>query len=58
MVLRDNIKISVSEKKIGTTYMNFIIDTVMFLTKKKISKNRQKGKETNVAELKYELSVQ
>ena len=58
MVLNDNIKISDSEKIFGTAYKNSIIDAVILLTKKKIYKNRQKGKVTNVAEIKYELSVQ
>ena len=58
MVLRDNIKISDSEKIIGTAYKNSIIDTVILLTKKKIYKNRQNGKVTNIAEVKLELSVQ
>ena len=31
---------------------------MILLTKKKIYKNRQKGKVTNIAEIKYELSVQ
>ena len=31
---------------------------MILLTKKKICKNRQKGKVTNIAEIKYELSVQ
>ena len=43
MVLRDNIKISDSEKIFGTAYKNSIIDSVILLTKKKIYKNRQKG---------------
>ena len=34
-----------------------MIDTVVLLIKKKIYKNRQKCKETNIAEIKYELSV-
>ena len=58
MVLRDNIKISDTEKIFGTAYKNSIIDTVISLTKKKIYKNRQKSKVTNIAEIKYELSVQ
>ena len=58
MVLRDNIKISYSEKIIGTAYKNSIIDTVILLTKKKIYKKRQKGKVTIITEIKYELSVQ
>ena len=56
-VLKDNIKISDSEKIFGTAYKNLITDTVILLTKKRIYKNRQKGKVTNVAEIKYELSV-
>ena len=35
-----------------------MIDTVIILTKKKIYKNRQKGKLTNIAETNYEISVQ
>ena len=35
-----------------------MIDTVILLTKKKICDNRQKGKVTNIVEIKYELSVQ
>ena len=31
---------------------------MILLTKKKIYKNRQKGKVTNIAEIKYKLSVQ
>ena len=58
MVLRDNIKISDSEKIFGTAYKNSIIDTVILLTKKKIYKNRQNGKVTNIAEIKHKLSVQ
>ena len=58
MVLRDNIKISDSEKIFGTAYKNSIIDTVILLTNKKIYKNRQKGKVANIAEIKYKLSVQ
>ena len=38
--------------------MNSIIDTVILLTKKKRHENRQKGKVTNIAEIKSELSVQ
>ena len=41
----------------GTAYKDSIIDTVMLLTKENIYKNRQKGKVTNIAEIKYELSV-
>ena len=44
MVLGDNIKISDSEKISRTAYKNSIIDTVILLT--------------NIAEIKYELSVQ
>ena len=51
MVLKDKIKISDSERIFGTAYNNSIIDTVMLLTKKKIYKNRQKGKVTNIAEI-------
>ena len=58
MVLRDNIKISDSEKIFGTAYKNSISDTVILLTKKKIYKNTQKSKVTIIAEIKYELSVQ
>ena len=58
MVLRDNIKISNSEKKFGTAYRNSIIDTMILLTKKKMYENGQKGKMTYIAEIKYELSVQ
>ena len=53
MVLRDNIRISDSEKYFGTVYKNSIIDTVILLTNKKIYKNRQKGKVANIAEIKY-----
>ena len=35
-------------------YKNSIMDTVMLLTKKKIYKNRQKGKITNAGELGYD----
>ena len=41
-----------------TVYKNAVIDTVILMTKKKIYKNRQKGKVTNITEIKYELSVQ
>ena len=58
MVLKYKIKISDSEEIFDTVYTNSIIDTVILLTKKKIYKNRQKGKVTNTAEIKYELSVQ
>ena len=58
MVLRDSIKIADSEKVFGTAYKNSIIDTVILLTKRKIYKNRQNGKVTNIAEIKHELSVQ
>ena len=58
MVLRDNIKISDSEKIFGTAYKNSIIDSVTLLTKKKIYKDRQKGKVTYIAEIKHDLSVQ
>ena len=36
----------------------YIIETVMFLSKKKIYKNRQKGNVANIAEMNIELSVQ
>ena len=42
MVLRDNIKISDTEKIFGTAYKNSIIDTVILLTKKKIYKTDRK----------------
>ena len=58
MVLRDNIKISDSEFFFGTSYKKLIIDTVILLTKKKIYKNIQRGKVSNIAEIKYELSVE
>ena len=58
MILKDKIKLSYSEKIFGTAYKNSIIDTVILFTKKKIYKNRQKGKVTNIAEIKYEMSVQ
>ena len=58
MVLRDNIKITDLETIFGTAYKNSMIDTVIVLTKKKISKNRQKGRGTNIAGIKDELSVQ
>ena len=45
-------------KRNCTPYKNSIIDTAILLTKKKIYKNRQKGNVTNIAEIKYELSVQ
>ena len=51
-------KNSDSEKIFGTAYKNSIIDKVILLTKKKIYKNRQKCKVTNIAEIKHELSVQ
>ena len=57
-VLKDEIKISDSLKKIGTAYKNSILDTVILLTKKMLYKNRQNGKVTNIAEIRYELSVQ
>ena len=45
MVLKDKIKISDSEKIFGTANKTSVrIDTVILLTKKKIYKNRQKGK--------------
>ena len=55
MVLRANNKISDSEKIVGTAYKNSISDTVILLTKKKIYKNRQKCKVTNITEIEYEL---
>ena len=58
MVLKYTIKISDSEKIFGSAYKNCMIDTVILLTKKKIYKSGQKGKVTNIAELKYELLVQ
>ena len=59
MVLRDSIKMSDSEKIFGKAYNNSIIDIVMLLIKNiYIYKNRQKGKVTNMAGIKYELSVQ
>ena len=55
MVLKDDIKISDSERILGTTYKNPIIYTVILLIiKKKIYKHRQKGKVTNFAEIKYD----
>ena len=51
IVLKYKIKISDSEEIFGTAYKNSIIDTVILLTKKKIYKNRQKGKLTNIAEI-------
>ena len=54
----DNIKISDSGKIVGTPYKNSFIDTVILLTKKKIYKNRQKSKVTNVAEIIYKLSME
>ena len=53
MVFRDDIKISDSEN-----IWYSIIDTVILLTKIQIYVNRQKVKVTNIAEIKYELSVQ
>ena len=45
MVLKDKIKISDSEKIFGTANKTSVrIDNVILLTKKKIYKNRQKGK--------------
>ena len=59
MLLKDDIKISDSERILGTTYKNPIIYTVILLTiKKKIYQHRQKGTLTNIAEIKYESSVQ
>ena len=58
MVLKAKIKISDSENIFGTAYKNSIIYMVMLLTKKKIHKNRQKGKVTNIVEIKKELLVQ
>ena len=52
------LKFQIWKKIFGTAYQNSITDTVILLTKKKIYKNRQKGKVTNIAEIKYELSVQ
>ena len=46
------------KKIFGTAYKNSIIYTMILLIEKKIYKNRQKGKVTNIAEIKYELSVQ
>ena len=57
MVLKQYIKISDLEKEC-TPYKSSIIETVILLTKEKIYKNRQKGNVTNIAEIKYELSVQ
>ena len=51
MLLRDNIKISDSLKIFVSAYKNSIIDTENLLTKRKIYKNRQKGKVTNIAEI-------
>ena len=48
------IKISDSEKIFGTAYKSSIVETVILLTKKKIYKNRQNGKVTNIAEIKNE----
>ena len=56
MVLKDNI--SDFKKICGTAYKNSINDTVILLTKKRIYKHRQKAKVTDIAEIKYELSVQ
>ena len=44
--------------RFGTAYKNSINDTMILMTKKKIYKNRQKGKVTNLTQIKYELSVQ
>ena len=53
-------KINISEKLIATAYKNTMIDQdmVMLLTNKKKYKNRHKGTVTNIAGIKYELSVQ
>ena len=58
MVLRDDIKFQIPKQIVGTACKNSIFDTVILLTKKKMYKNRQQGKVTNIAEIKYELSVQ
>ena len=58
MVLKCTQNVQIQKKIFGTPYKNSIIDTVILLTKKKIHKNRQKGKVTNSAEIKYELSGQ
>ena len=58
MVLRDNIKIFRFRKIFGAAYKNSTIDTMILLTKINSYKSRQKGKVTNIAEIKYELSVQ
>ena len=50
--------ISCTDKLFGTAYKTSIIDTVILLTQKKIYKKRQKGKVTNITEIKYELSMQ
>ena len=57
MVVKDKIKILDPEKIFATAYKNSIIVTVIILTKK-CTKSRRKGKVTNIAEIKYELSVQ
>ena len=51
LVLKDKIKIS-------DAYKNSIIDTVILLTKKEIYKNRQKGKVTNIAEIRLSAQLQ
>ena len=58
MVLKYKIKFSDLEKILGIAHKNSIIDTVILMTKKKIYQNRPKGKVANIAEIKYELSVQ
>ena len=58
MVLKYKIKISDSEKIFATAHNNFIIDTVILMTKKKIYQNRPKGKVADIAEIRYELSAQ
>ena len=58
MVLKVENRISDSEKLFDIAYTNSIIGTVILLTKKKLYRNRQKGKVTYIAEIKYVLSMQ
>ena len=58
MVLKDKINIFRFRTKYLVLPIKTPILTLILLTKKKIYKNRQKGKVTNIAEIKYELSGQ
>ena len=61
IVSKYKIKIPDSETIFGTAYKNSMIDTVILMTKRKIQiqkTNRKVIKVTNIAEIKYEVSVQ